>query len=114
MKYLRLADAVRQGGFAPDKVAELLAAEIVVPRRTLEDERILSFEQLEDLRVAHVLLEELGVNVEGIEVILCMRRRQIALQRRLDDMMPTLREDPLYGTAADTRAPAALLLGAGA
>jgi hypothetical protein len=37
-------------------------------------------EEAEDLRVAAVLMEELGVNAAGVQVILRLRRRLLTLQ----------------------------------
>ena len=39
-------------------------------------------EQAEDLRLAKVLIEELGVNAAGVDVALHLRRRLLALERR--------------------------------
>lgn len=39
-------------------------------------------EQAEDLRLARVLVEELGVNPAGVEVVLHLRRRLFALEQR--------------------------------
>ena len=39
-------------------------------------------EQAEDLRLAMVLMEELGVNAAGVDVALHLRRRLFALERR--------------------------------
>ena len=38
--------------------------------------------QAEDLRVAQMLVEELGVNAAGVEVALHLRRRLMALEHR--------------------------------
>jgi hypothetical protein len=50
-------------------------------------------EQAEELRVAAVLMEDLGVNAAGVQVVLRLRRRllllqgatEVALRRALDD-----------------------------
>ena len=39
-------------------------------------------EQAEDLRLAKLLVEELGVNAPGVDVALHLRRRLLALERR--------------------------------
>ena len=39
-------------------------------------------DQAEDLRLAKVLMEELGVNAAGVDVALHLRRRLFALERR--------------------------------
>ena len=47
-----------------------------------EDEEI-EPEQAEELRVASVLMQELGVNAAGVEVVLHLRRRLFALEQRV-------------------------------
>ena len=42
----------------------------------------LDADQAEELRVAQVLIEELGVNAPGVDVALHLRRRLLALERR--------------------------------
>lgn len=39
-------------------------------------------EQAEDLRLAKVLMQELGVNAAGVDVALHLRRRLLALEQR--------------------------------
>lgn len=39
-------------------------------------------EDAEDLRLARILMEELGVNAAGVDVALHLRRRLFALERR--------------------------------
>lgn len=40
-------------------------------------------EEAEDLRLAHLLMEELGVNAAGVDVALHLRRRLMALEDRV-------------------------------
>ena len=49
--------------------------------------------EAEELRVAALLVEELGVNPAGVEVALHLRRRLIVLQSRLIRVMEELSED---------------------
>ncbi|MGN6565996.1 MAG: MerR family transcriptional regulator [Thermomicrobiales bacterium] len=42
--------------------------------------------ELEQLRLVNRLIDDLGVNLAGADVILHMRRQLIALQRELDDL----------------------------
>jgi hypothetical protein len=39
-------------------------------------------EEADDLRLAHVLMDELGVNAAGVEVVLHLRKRLFALEER--------------------------------
>ena len=47
-------------------------------------------EEAEELRFAKVLMEELGVNAEGVEVALHLRRRLFALEQRARALLEAL------------------------
>ena len=49
--------------------------------------------EAEELRVAALLVEELGVNPAGVEVALHLRRRLLVLQSRLVRVMEQLEDD---------------------
>lgn len=51
-------------------------------REGLFESEELEPEEAEELRLAHVLMEELGVNPAGVEVALHLRRRLFALEGR--------------------------------
>ena len=42
------------------------------------------------MRVAHLLIEEMGVNLEGAEVALHMREQMIAMQRQFNEILRLL------------------------
>ena len=46
--------------------------------------------EMEKLRVAKMLMEELEVNLPGIEIILQMRRNMIEMRRQFDDILSDL------------------------
>lgn len=49
-------------------------------------------EQAEDLRVAQLLVEDMGVNAAGVDVALHLRRRLLALERRANALARALHE----------------------
>ena len=49
--------------------------------------------EAEELRVAALLVEELGVNPAGVEVVLHLRRRLLVLQSRLTRVLEDLGEE---------------------
>jgi hypothetical protein len=93
MRYVRLDEALRLAGLPRELVDELLDLHFLHPKPTLDAERVISVDELDELRVARRLLDDLGVNPEGVEVILHMRRRQIALQRELDELVLALKDE---------------------
>ena len=50
-------------------------------------------EEAEELRFAKVLMEELGVNAEGVEVALHLRRRLFALEQRARALVEALERE---------------------
>jgi len=50
-------------------------------------------EEAEELRFAKVLMEELGVNAEGVEVALHLRRRLFALELRARALVEALERE---------------------
>ncbi len=49
--------------------------------------------EAEELRIAALMIEELGVNPEGVHVALHLRRRLLALEARVTALADTLRRD---------------------
>ena len=66
----------------------------------VEDE--LEPEQAEDLRVAQLLVQDLGVNAAGVDVALHLRRRLLALERRANALARALHESTA-GEGGDLR-----------
>lgn len=65
--------------------------------RALREEGLFEHEELEpeeadDLRVATVLMQEMGVNPAGVEVALHLRRRLLALEERARRLAEILSE----------------------
>lgn len=73
--YVSLRVAMRRSGLAPEIVQECVRREIVCEPLTEED--LVELRRIRRLR-------ELGINMPGIEVILHMRRRILALQTEME------------------------------
>ena len=54
-------------------------------------------EEAEELRVAAVLMQDLGVNAAGVEVVLRLRRRLLALQRVAEEALRQALEETRPG-----------------
>lgn len=50
-------------------------------------------EQVDRVRVARLLIEEMAVNLEGAEVVLHMRAQMIAMQRQFNEVLRLLGQD---------------------
>jgi MerR family transcriptional regulator/heat shock protein HspR len=69
-------------------IAQLEEEEIICP--TCRDDSaapLFSTADLEKLRIAKILMEELEVNLPGVEVILRMRQNMMAMRRQFDDIL---------------------------
>ena len=63
------------------KISRVVAIKTMALAQEFEEDELEPAEA-EDLRLAIVLTEELGVNAAGVEVVLHLRRRMVALERR--------------------------------
>ncbi|HEY7321595.1 MAG TPA: chaperone modulator CbpM [Candidatus Binatia bacterium] len=90
-KYLRVSEVIRICNVPREFIDTLERERIVEPimRRKL---KVYSPEQVERVRVAHLLIEEMGVNLEGAEVALNMREQMIAMQRQFNELLHLLRQ----------------------
>lgn len=80
----RIDEVLRQLGLGDEDLLESLREEGLFP----DDE--ISPTEAEDLRVAVVLMREMGVNAAGVEVILRLRSRLVTLQSRTEEALRLL------------------------
>ena len=80
----RIEKVLRQLGLGDSDLLESLRDEGLFP----DDE--VSSTEAEDLRVAIVLMREMGVNAAGVEVILRLRSRLVTLQSRTEEALRLL------------------------
>ncbi|MET0502848.1 MAG: chaperone modulator CbpM [Candidatus Binatia bacterium] len=85
-KYLRITEVIRICGVDQAFIDRLEQERIIQPvmRRKL---KVYGREQVDRVRVAHLLIEEMGVNLEGAEVALNMREQMIAMQRQFNELL---------------------------
>ncbi|RJR54350.1 MAG: MerR family transcriptional regulator [Desulfobacteraceae bacterium] len=70
---------------------QLEEEEILWPvRRKGSSDRFYSDRDLESLRLAKILMEEMGVNMEGVEIILRMRESMFQMRAQFDDILEDL------------------------
>ena len=85
-KYLRISEVVKICGDDERFVYELEQEDVIRPviRRK---RKLYSLDQVDRVRVAHLLIEEMGVNLAGAEVALHMREQMIAMQRQFNQLL---------------------------
>ena len=88
-KYLRIAEIIRIYGVDTHFVKRLERESLISPvlRR---NEKLYPLDQVDRVRVARLLMEEMGVNLEGAEVALHMREQMIAMQRQFNEILRLL------------------------
>jgi DNA-binding transcriptional MerR regulator len=88
-KYFKITEVIGICGVNEDFVL-LLEREHLVEPVVLEEEKVYPPEQVDRVRVAHLLMEEMGVNLEGAEVALHMREQMIEMQRQFGEILQRL------------------------
>ena len=69
-------------------VRNLEEEEIICPHCGEDpEEKLFQESELEKLRLAKVLFQDMGVNLEGIDIILRMRQNMIDMRRQFDDIL---------------------------
>jgi len=88
-KYLRLTEVIKICNVDPKFVMRLEREKVISPilRRS---KKLYPLEQVDRVRVAHLLIDEMGVNLEGAEVALNMREQMIAMQRQFNEVLHLL------------------------
>jgi MerR family transcriptional regulator/heat shock protein HspR len=72
-------------------LTDLEEEEIICPVYRKETPvKVLLNEDLEKVRLAKILVEEMGVNLAGVEVILRMRQSMLEMRKQFDDILEDL------------------------
>ena len=88
-KYLRITEVTQICG-VDVKFVRRLEQEQVISAIVRRSEKFYPLDQVDRVRVAHLLIEEMGVNLEGAEVALNMREQMIAMQRQFNEILRLL------------------------
>ncbi len=72
-------------------IADLEAEDVICPMcREESPAKLFSAREMEKLRLAKVLMEDMGVNLPGVEIILRMRATMFHMRRQFDDILEDL------------------------
>ena len=88
-KYFRISEVVTVCSVTKEFILSL-EQERVITSVTRKKQKVYPLDQVDRIRVAHNLMGELGVNLEGVEVALHMREQIMAMRRELARMMSRL------------------------
>ena len=85
-KYFRISEVVTVCSVTREFILAL-EQESVITSVTRKKEKVYPLDQVDRIRVAHNLMGEMGVNLEGVEVVLHMREQIVAMRRQLARMI---------------------------
>ncbi|MGH7829281.1 MAG: chaperone modulator CbpM [Candidatus Binatia bacterium] len=91
-KYLRITEVLKICGVDEEFVLRLEQERLISPV-VRQSQKLYPPDQVDRVRVARLLIEEMGVNLEGAEVALHMREQMIAMQRQFDKLLRLLVEE---------------------
>ncbi|HEY2987287.1 MAG TPA: chaperone modulator CbpM [Candidatus Binatia bacterium] len=90
--YLRITEVVEICCVDEAFVLRLEQENLITPV-VQDSEKLYPLEQVDRIRVAHLLMEDMGVNLEGAEVALHMRDQMIEMQRQFSEVLKRLSEE---------------------
>jgi MerR family transcriptional regulator/heat shock protein HspR len=85
-KYFHLTEVIKTCGVNKDFILQL-ERERMISSVTQRRRKLYAADQVERIRVANLLIREMGVNLEGAEVVLHMREQMIAMQRQFNEVL---------------------------
>ncbi|VBB42082.1 conserved hypothetical protein [uncultured Desulfatiglans sp.] len=90
-EYWTITEVIEAFELDEDLLSELESEEIVCPICTEESAaKLFSAGDLETLRLTKIFMEDMGVNLPGVEVILRMRQNMIDMRRQFDAILEEL------------------------
>lgn len=85
-RYIKITEVIKvckvDRGFIQQLERESVISPVVQRRRKLYPP-----DQVDRIRIANLLIQEMGVNIEGAEVVLNMRDQMIAMQRQFNEVL---------------------------
>ena len=85
-KYFQITEVIKTCKVDKDFIQQLERESVIRPimqRRR----KLYPADQVDRIRIANLLIQEMGVNFEGAEVVLNMREQMIAMQRQFNEVL---------------------------
>ena len=85
-KYFQITEVIKTCKVDKDFIQHLERESVIRPimqRRR----KLYPADQVDRIRIANLLIQEMGVNFEGAEVVLNMREQMIAMQRQFNEVL---------------------------
>ena len=93
MRYLKVSEALAELHIGADFLQALVADDLVHLKQTSEGEPVISSDDVERVRMVALLINELDVNLAGVEVIMHMRESILAMHRQFSEILDALVEE---------------------
>ena len=85
-RYIEITEVIKVCKVDKDFIQQLERESVIRP--VLQRRRKLyPPDQVDRIRIANLLIQEMGVNLEGAEVVLNMREQMIAMQRQFTEVL---------------------------
>src|SRR5437879_3513304 len=89
-RYLKVTEVIAELQVDLAFLQSLEGEELIYLKHTTEGDLVMSSEDAERVRVAHLLTGELDVNLPGVEVIINMRDSMVAMHRQFSEILDAL------------------------
>ena len=85
-KYFQITEVIKTCKVDKDFIQQLERESVIRPV-VQRSRKLYSPDQVDRIRIANLLIQEMGVNLEGAEVVLNMREQMIAMQRQFNEVL---------------------------
>ena len=89
-RYVKVSEVLVELHVDPEFLHALEAEDLIHVKRTLDDDPVMSAEDVVRVRMALTLTAELEVNLPGVEVIMHMRESMLAMQQQFSEILDAL------------------------
>jgi len=93
VRYLRFGEIAERYGICRADLETLAREQVIEIKHTLDEEPVVSAEDVEKARITRLLMDEFEVNLAGAEVIVHMRSEMIAMRRQFGEILEALVEE---------------------
>jgi MerR family transcriptional regulator, heat shock protein HspR len=91
-KYFQITEVIKTCKVEKEFILQLERESVIRPimqRRR----KLYPADQVDRIRIANLLIQEMGVNFEGAEVVLHMREQMIAMQRQFNEVLRRISQE---------------------
>ena len=91
-KYFHITEVIKTCKVEKEFILQLERESVIHPIKQRR-RKLYPADQVDRIRIANLLIQEMGVNFEGAEVVLHMREQMIAMHRQFNEVLRRLSEE---------------------